>query len=159
MKIVDFHPGSRNKCGMTRYVIIENILMTKSILLCVLTCLCCAATAVAFTVDRPLDNPAQEARARGLFSEFRCVVCQSESVADSPAKIAQDVRAEIRAQIHAGKSDAEIKQYMADRYGDFILMRPPVNALTWPLWAAPLLVLVVGGLIMRTYFRREGKQG
>jgi cytochrome c-type biogenesis protein CcmH len=75
--------------------------------------------------DAPLSDPAQEARAQALFEEIRCVVCQHESIADSPAGLASDVRREVRGRIAAGATDAEIKAALVDRWGDFVLFRPP----------------------------------
>lgn len=95
--------------------------------------------------DRPLPDAVQEARARALFTDIRCVVCQHESIADSPAGIAADMRRLVRDEIAAGRTDAQVRQGLLDRYGDYVLFRPPVRAGTWLLWFGPGL-LVLGAL-------------
>jgi cytochrome c-type biogenesis protein CcmH len=92
-----------------------------------------------------LANPAQEARARALQKQFRCLVCQGESLDESNAPLAADLRRLIREHIARGESDAEITQYLVARYGDFILMKPPFEEDTWLLWLAPFAVLLLGG--------------
>ena len=92
-------------------------------------------------------DPVLEARARTLQRELRCMVCQGQSIDESDAPLAADLRQLVREQIAAGRSDGEIKDYLHARYGDFILMQPPVQSDTWLLWFAPLLVLGVGGAV------------
>lgn len=94
--------------------------------------------------DAPLADPAQEARAKALFGEIRCVVCQHESIVDSPAAIAADMRGLVREQIVAGRSDDEIQQDLVRRYGDYVLFRPPFKGATVLLWLGPFLL--VGGV-------------
>jgi cytochrome c-type biogenesis protein CcmH len=104
--------------------------------------------------DRVLEDPAQEARARALQTALRCVVCQGQSIADSNAPLAADMRNLIREQIAAGRSDDEIKSFLVARYGEFVLMEPPLRGDTLLLWFAPaLLVLVGGGIIAVTVLR------
>lgn len=91
-------------------------------------------------------DPQQEARAQALDGEIRCVVCENEPISQSTASIAVDMRALVRERIAAGESDAQIRSFFADRYGDFVLLRPRASAQTWLLWAAPLLLLLLGGL-------------
>jgi cytochrome c-type biogenesis protein CcmH len=91
-----------------------------------------------------LGDPAQEARAQSLDREIRCVQCQNEPIAQSTADIAVDMRALVRERIAAGDSDTEIRAFFRDRYGDFVLFRPPFDARTWALWATPFLLLGVG---------------
>lgn len=98
--------------------------------------------------DRPLPDAAQEARAQRLFDGIRCVVCQHEAIADSPAVIAADMRNLVRDQIAAGRSDAEIRADLVRRYGDFVLFRPPVRAVTWLLWFGPLALLALAGAVL-----------
>jgi cytochrome c-type biogenesis protein CcmH len=95
--------------------------------------------------DQPLANAQQEARARDLFAEVRCVVCQHESIADSPAGIAADMRRLVREEIASGASDDEVRADLVRRWGDFILFKPPVNPATWLLWFGPLLIVVLIG--------------
>jgi cytochrome c-type biogenesis protein CcmH len=114
--------------------------------------------ALAFGPDAPLADATQEARARALFRDIRCVVCQSEPIADSPSKVAADMRALVRERIAAGDSDEAILSFLRQRYGDVILMTPPFSALTWALWLGPALVTLLAALSLRAYFRRSGGQ-
>lgn len=136
LRICVWRRGSRNKFGMA------------------LLWLALCAQANALTVDTPLPDAAQEARARALFYEIRCVVCQSESIADSPADVAADLRRAVRERIVAGDGNETIKAYLSSRYGDAVLMRPPLEARTLALWFGPLLLLLAGGLLAwRRLFR------
>jgi cytochrome c-type biogenesis protein CcmH len=101
-----------------------------------------------------LPDPAQEARARHLFEGFRCVVCQNESIDDSEADLAADLRRVIRGQVAQGRSDAEIRRFMVARYGEFILLKPRFTLGNAALWLAPLVVLLGGGLV---FFVRSRK--
>jgi cytochrome c-type biogenesis protein CcmH len=106
--------------------------------------------------DRPLASPAQEARAQALFKDIRCVVCQHESIADSPAGIAADMRRLVREEIASGASDTAVRADLVRRWGDYILFRPPVKAATWLLWFGPLaLVLLAGGAFFALSLRRK----
>ena len=104
--------------------------------------------------DQPA-NPTREARARGLFRETRCLVCQGESIDDSDADLAHDLRQVIRAQIGAGKSDGEVRAFLRARYGDFVLLRPRFSAANALLWGAPFLAAGVGAILLL----RRGRQG
>ena len=95
-----------------------------------------------------LPDPAQEAHARALFRDVRCLVCQNESIDDSEAELAGDLRRTIREQVKAGKSDAEIKAYLTDRYGQFVLMRPSFDAGNLALWIVPFLVVGFGVILL-----------
>jgi cytochrome c-type biogenesis protein CcmH len=92
-----------------------------------------------------LPNPAQEARARHLFQQLRCVVCQNESIDDSPAEIAGDLRQIVRSQIVAGRSDQQVIDYMVQRYGEFILLKPTLTPGNLALWLTPFLAVLAGG--------------
>ena len=92
-------------------------------------------------------TPQLEDRARVLFLQLRCVVCQNQSIGDSDADVAKDLREIVREQIQAGQTDAQIKQFLVDRYGEFILLNPVFAWHTLVLWAAPLFLLFVGGLL------------
>lgn len=107
--------------------------------------------------DRPLDDPAQEARARALFEGIRCVVCQHESIADSPAGIAADMRRLVRDEVAAGRSDGEIEAGLVRRYGDYVLFRPPFRVQTLLLWLGPFLVLLGAGAVLLATLRRRGE--
>ena len=92
-----------------------------------------------------LANPAQEARARSLFTQLRCVVCQNESIDDSEADLASDLRRIVREQVAAGRSDQQVRAFMVQRYGEFILLKPPLNLGNAALWLGPLALLLAGG--------------
>jgi len=102
------------------------------------------ATLLAAAAPAALGDPAQEARARALEMEIRCVQCENEPIAQSTAEIAADMRRLVRERVAAGDSDAQIRSYFRQRYGDFVLFRPPVDPRTWALWAAPLVLLGAG---------------
>jgi len=102
-----------------------------------------------------LPDPALEARARALTAEFRCLVCQNESIDESNAPLAHDLRVLIREQVTAGRTDAEIRNFLVARYGQFVLLRPRFEPETLLLWLGPFLVLVLGAsLIVRSAYRR-----
>lgn len=102
----------------------------------------------------PLSDPAQEARARALENELRCVVCESEPISQSGADAAQDMRRLVRERIAAGDNDAQVRRYFADRYGDYVLLRPPVKAATAPLYLAPVLFVLLALLALFGMSRR-----
>ncbi len=103
-----------------------------------------AHSASAFDSELAFQDPALQARYEKLTQVLRCPQCQNQAIADSPVGIAADLRRELREQIAAGRTDAEILDFMTARYGDFILYNPPVKPKTWLLWAAPGLLLLVG---------------
>jgi cytochrome c-type biogenesis protein CcmH len=115
-----------------------------------------ALPAQAAPAPDALDNPALEARARNLQKELRCLVCQGESLDESNASLAVDLRRLIRARIKAGDSDAAIKIFLVSRYGDFILMQPPFETNTYALWLTPFGVLIVAaGIAVWVVFRAK----
>ncbi|HEY3948120.1 cytochrome c-type biogenesis protein [Phenylobacterium sp.] len=114
--------------------------------------LCIAAA--SDPADR-LPNPAQEARARHIFQGVRCLVCQNESIDDSEADLAADLRKVIREQVAAGKSDAEIKKYLTDRYGEFVLLTPEFNWMNLALWGGPFVVVVAGAGLLVSRLRNR----
>ena len=97
----------------------------------------------------------EEARFHALTSELRCVMCQNQSLADSNAQIAQDMRREVLELMRQGKSDAQVKQFLVDRYGEFVLYRPKMGARTWLLWFGPGLVLIGGAALVWHIVRRR----
>ena len=107
--------------------------------------LAASVPAIAAPVADTFSNPATETRARALQRQLRCLVCQGESIDESGASLAADLRHLVRQQIADGKSDDEIKTYLVSRYGDFILMRPPLQPDTYLLWLAPFVVLIGAG--------------
>ncbi len=131
--------------------------MTRHQILAALGAALCLA-AVADPADR-LRDPAKEARARALFREIRCVVCQGESIDESSAPLADDLRRLVRGQVQADRSDAAIRAYLEARYGPFVLLRPrfsPTNAL---LWASPFAVAVIGAGLLLFRSRRGAPEG
>jgi cytochrome c-type biogenesis protein CcmH len=120
---------------------------------------CCTQTCTlaAEVVPNASANPAVKARVYRLESNFRCLVCQNETIADSTADLAADLRATIHEQVEQGATDAQIRDYMVTRYGDFVLYDPPFKTLTWALWIGPfvLLVLAFGALVLVVSRRRR----
>ncbi len=114
--------------------------------------------APVFAQERQLADPTLEQRARSLSYEIRCVVCQSQSIAESDADIARDMRGLIREQIAAGRSDQDIRDYLVARYGDFILFEPPFKATTYALWIGPFVLLVAALIGVIVFFRRRAAQ-
>jgi cytochrome c-type biogenesis protein CcmH len=103
----------------------------------------------------PLDSAKKEAQFNHLLKDLRCLVCQNQDLADSNAELAKDLRLQVYQLVKEGKSDSEIIEYLTSRYGDFILFKPPVKAITLLLWFGPFLFLVLGVLIFwRTCFKR-----
>jgi cytochrome c-type biogenesis protein CcmH len=101
------------------------------------------------------EDPALEKRVQALSSELRCLVCQNQTLADSNAPLAVDLRNQVREQLKAGASEREVRDWMVARYGDFVLYRPPFNAATALLWAGPFLLLIAGiALVLRVVRRR-----
>lgn len=104
------------------------------------------ACGIATAADAPAaaSDPALEKRVMRISEELRCLVCQNQTIADSHAELAVDLRNQVREMLRKGMSEEEIKRYMVDRYGDFVLYRPPVKGTTWVLWAGPFALLFVG---------------
>lgn len=109
----------------------------------------------AVTPDEVLADPVLEARARAVSRELRCVVCQNQSIDDSNAPLAHDMRVLVRERITAGDSNAEVKSYLVARYGNFVLLKPPVNNLTALLWFGPILMLVTAGIGFYRFMRPQ----
>jgi len=112
-------------------------------------------TAPARYANTQLADPAREAEAKSLMEQVRCLTCEGQSVADSDADMAGDMRALIRERIEGGESAGQVRQWLIDRYGDQITYDPPMSALSAPLWLAPLALLSLGILIARRSFRRR----
>ncbi|HSI53839.1 MAG: cytochrome c-type biogenesis protein CcmH [Ramlibacter sp.] len=104
------------------------------------------------------EDPVVEKRLVAIADELRCLVCQNESLSASRAELAQDLRRELRELIRAGKTDAEIREFMVSRYGDFVLYRPPVKPTTWLLWVGPFVLMVAGVIVLLVYLRRRGRE-
>lgn len=105
---------------------------------------------------RQLDDPGEEAQAQELMETLRCLTCQSQSIADSDAPMAGDMRHQVRSRIAAGESPEEVRAWLVERYGDYVTYRPGIGAATWPLYALPLLFLIVAGVLLA---RRLGRRG
>lgn len=135
--------------------------MRNGIAMLALALLVLAGSAHAIEGAPPLPDPEMQARYERITEELRCLVCQNQSIADSNADLAADLRREVREMIVAGRSDAEIQQFMVDRSGEWILYRPRLNAHTLLLWAAPALLLLIGlgvgarVIVARTRLYRE----
>jgi len=103
------------------------------------------------------DDPLTEQRLVSISEEMRCLVCQNESLAGSRSDLANDLRREIRTLIKEGKSDDQIRNFMVERYGDFVLYRPPVKPITWLLWIGPFVILMIGIAGLFVYLRRRNR--
>lgn len=114
-----------------------------------------AATPPAYYADTQLKDPAREAQAKALMEELRCLVCQGQSIADSDADMASDMRALVRERIAKGESPQQVRGWLIERYGDYVTYDPPLSPLTAPLWLAPILLIAIGALIARASFKRR----
>lgn len=112
-------------------------------------------TAPAALADTQLADPQQEASAKALMETLRCIVCQGQSIADSDASMAGDLRALVRGRIRAGETPGQVRDWLVARYGDYITYDPPLSAATWPLWLTPAALLLIGGWVARASFRRR----
>lgn len=123
------------------------------------SCMLLLASFLSLTsfAQEPLEFESQQMQDRfdALTFELRCAVCQNQSLADSDAPLAHDLRREIHSMMMAGQTDEQIKQFLVDRYGDFVLYRPPMQANTWFLWLGPLLLLIIGGLVLRASIKKR----
>ncbi|MBN8817096.1 MAG: cytochrome c-type biogenesis protein CcmH [Sphingomonas sp.] len=108
--------------------------------------------------NRQLDDPAQEAKANALMHTIRCLTCQSQSIADSDASMAADMRSEIRERIARGEEPEHIRAWLIERYGDWISYKPTAEPILWPLWAAPLLLLGAGGVLVFGRMKKRGSR-
>src|SRR6187549_1132538 len=99
--------------------------------------------------NEQLPNPRQEAQAKALMEELRCLVCQGQSIADSDAELAGDMRAMVRQRIASGEKPEQVRAWLIQRYGNWVSYRPPVEPVTWPLWLAPIALLLAGAWLLR----------
>lgn len=127
----------------------RNLLLVFSFLLTI------SGAAMAVNPGEQLADPALEARARTISKELRCLVCQNQSIDDSDADLAQDLRMLVRERLMAGDSDQQVLDYITARYGDFVLLRPPFETATWLLWLAPFAVILIGGGAIILAIRRN----
>ena len=117
-----------------------------------------AHMALAIDAEQAFDDPAQQARYENINRELRCLVCQNQTIADSNSTLAQDLRHEVRQMIAAGKTDDEIRTFMIERYGDFVLYRPRMTAGNFLLWAAPVLLLAFGAFAVVRVVRQRSAE-
>ena len=113
--------------------------------------------ALAIDTEAAFDDPVLQHRYEAINRELRCLVCQNQTIADSNATLAQDLRREVREMIAAGKTDDEIRTFMIDRYGDFVLYRPRMTAQNFLLWAAPALLLLIAAVVLVRVVRRRAQ--
>jgi len=132
--------------------------LTRVLAILALALVTVTGPALAVEPAEMFDDPQREKRAQQLFQQLRCVVCQNQSIYESNADVAADMREVIRAKIEAGATNAEIKAYLTERYGDFVLLEPPMKPATYALWFGPAVVVVLGALGIAVYFRRR-RQG
>lgn len=125
----------------------------RIMLLAVLTLGAVAGPAFAVLPEEQLADPVLEARARKLSQELRCVVCQNQTIDDSDAPLAADLRGLLRERLEAGDTDAQARAYLVERYGDFVLLKPPIRPGTIILWFGPLALLLAGGVGVFLYWR------
>ncbi|MDP1616072.1 cytochrome c-type biogenesis protein [Phenylobacterium sp.] len=121
----------------------------------------CAVLCMAAASDpaERLPDPAQEARARALFQEVRCLVCQNESIDDSDAELAADLRAIVRQEVDAGRSDADVRRFLTDRYGEYVLLKPQFTWANAALWFAPFLIVLGGAVLLVGRWRNRPVEG
>lgn len=125
----------------------------RNILLVLLALLLGTATALAVQPDEVLDDPELEARARAISAELRCMVCQNQSIDDSDAELAKDLRVLVRDRLKQGDSDEQVMNYVVDRYGEFVLLKPQFSARNILLWGTPVIVLLLAGLAIAMRLR------
>ena len=130
--------------------------MTRGIIL--VLCLCLASPALAVKPGEILADPELETRARNLSAQLRCLVCQNQSIDDSDAELAGDLRRIVRERLTAGDSDPKIMDYLVARYGDFVLLKPPLKPETLLLWGTPVLTILLGAAAMWRATRRRGAE-
>jgi cytochrome c-type biogenesis protein CcmH len=135
------------------------VIRLKQILACVFAVAVMMGSSAAYAVqpDEIMSDPAKELRARNLSRELRCMVCQNQSIDDSEAPLARDLRLLVRERIAAGDSDAQVLDFLVARYGEFVLLKPRLEPHTLLLWLLPPLALAGGGLALWTYGRRRSK--
>lgn len=133
--------------------------MKRLLVLFAVTVFAFADASMALQPDERLDNPALEARARALAAEMRCLVCQNQSINDSSAPFAQDVRLLLRSRLEAGDTDEEVRAFLVARFGEFILLKPTTKGVNLILWLSPLLMLAFASVVAWWYYRHWRAQG
>ena len=130
----------------------------RALLLALVFAFAPVASFAAVSPDEQLSDPKLEARAREVSKELRCLVCQNESIDDSDAELAKDLRMLVRKRILAGDTNDEVKQYLVARYGEFVLMKPPFQPATWLLWLGPGAILLGGAVGVVLFLRRSSRR-
>jgi cytochrome c-type biogenesis protein CcmH len=143
--------GGQDGSRLLRFA--RNDIAWFALALLVLTCFALPAHAVR--PDEMLPDPVLEARARDIGKELRCLVCRNQSIDDSEADLAHDLRVLVRQRLAAGDTDEQVIDYVVSRYGDYVLLKPPFEAATLLLWGGPALVLVIGAFGVRRFVRRQ----
>jgi cytochrome c-type biogenesis protein CcmH len=128
------------------------VVIARFLLLCVAWAFTLPASALE---PLPFRDDAEKQRYQALVDELRCTVCQNQNLADSNAELAKDLRRKVFEMMQAGQSDEEIKQFLVERYGDFVLYRPPMKPITWALWFGPGVVLLIGAILLARTLRRR----
>lgn len=123
----------------------------------ILACLAWQPAARAVNPEEMLDDPALEERARDISRNLRCLVCKNQSIDDSDADLAADLRRTVRERLTEGDSNSEVMDYVVERYGDFVLLRPPVKPETWLLWYGPALILLIAMASVVWFYRQRRK--
>ncbi len=132
--------------------------MARLVLAAILSLSLSVASAWAVEPHEILEDPALEERARAISQQLRCLVCQNESIDSSNADVARDLRQVVRERLVAGDSDAEIVEFVVGRYGDFVLLNPPLRSRTVLLWAAPAILALAGALLIFLFYRNMGSR-
>ncbi|WP_305987502.1 cytochrome c-type biogenesis protein [Roseibium sp. MMSF_3544] len=132
--------------------------LLSGLLLTLATLMMLSGPAAAVDGDEMFADPAREARARDVGRQLRCLVCQNQSIFDSNSGLAKDLRVLVRTRMDEGDTDSEILSYIADRYGDYVLLQPRLSAKNAVLWAAPIVALLLGLAMMLLYLRSRGPQ-
>jgi cytochrome c-type biogenesis protein CcmH len=127
----------------------------RAALLALVAALLLAGPAFGFSADEPLPDPVQEKRAREISGSLRCLVCQNQSILDSEAPLARDLRVLVRERVSSGDNDDQVRQFIVDRYGDWVLLKPPFKGYTYLLWFGPLILFVLAAIGVAAYYRRS----
>lgn len=130
----------------------------KRLSLALLICLGVCGPVLAINAESPIADPEQRELYDRLTNEVRCLVCQNQTIADSNADLAKDLRREVRDMLLADKTDDDIKEFMLERYGDFVLYKPPVKTTTVPLWIGPFILLAIGLVVVAVMVHRRSHQ-
>ncbi len=132
--------------------------LVHSLLLSLALSISVVLTASAVFIEERLEDPAQEERAREISEEIRCLVCQNQSILDSNADLARDLRQVVRERILLGDSDDAVREYLVVRYGDWVLLNPPLKLRTYLLWFGPIIIFVIGLLALGLFIRRKSRE-